>query len=184
MRIGNTPTEQKITLDDTKDAIVVEKNQVASGDTTTPAYKLEGPEGYLVGIMAGTSVAPYFHDVNGEKLDDSTRLEVVKCDKQGNRLGEGVVFSDLLSKFDYEKMRTDPDFWRKTTSDLMLNEREIVKVFVDIPEGAAAFDPDNSHLTIGDDTSDYGQPVEIVDHDDLSGAESAAIAQASQSGGN
>jgi len=80
-------------------------------------------------------------------------------------------------------MRTDPDYFRKTDRDLMLDEREIAKVFVEIPSGANGFDADQSRLTIGDSTSDFGTPVEMVDHNDLSTAETAAVKQAN-TGGN
>lgn len=184
MDIAEHPAEQQITLDDTKDSIVVEQNDVAAGDTQTPAYVLEGPQDTLVGIMRKTPVAPEFRDASGNKIDGATRVEIVKCDKQGNRLGDGVAFSETLGKFNYEKFRNDPDFFRYTTQDLMLNEREIIKIFLDIPQGANGYSAADSRITVGDDTSDFGKAVEVIDHDDLSQQELRAIKSASTAGGN
>lgn len=181
MRIATQAVEKQITLDDTRP--FVEKQDVPAADTNTYAYRFKGPDGYVIGIPAGTVVAPEFRDANGDKLDDSTRVSIVKCDKQGNQIGSGVIFSETLGAFRYSKMRTDPDYWRKTQSALMIDEREIVKVIVDIPTGANGFDAAQSRLTIGDDTSDFGTPVEIVDHDDLSAQQSQAVKAASQAAG-
>lgn len=183
-RIGNTGVEQEITIDDHRG--FVEKQDVEAGSSTTKdnwAYKIKGPENYVLFVQAGTEFAPEFRDANGEKLDSSTRIKFQKCDKQGNPLSE-YVLSELIGRFNYTKMRTDPDYFRHTNRDLMLDEREIVKIFLEIPEGGENFSAEHSRLTIGDDTSDYGTPVEIVDHDDLSGQESAAVKQVSQRGGN
>ena len=158
----------------------VSKQDVGAGDTNTPAYTIEGPEDYMIAVDAGTIVAPEFRDSNGDKLDGSTRVIIQKCDKQGNPLGDGIVFDDTLSSFDYDEMRTDPDYFVKTFQTLMIDEREIVKIFVDVPEGENGFDAAQSRLTIGDNTSDFGKAVEIVDHDDLSASESEAVKQASQ----
>jgi len=180
MKIGGRSIEQMITLYD--GLSFVSSQDVAAGDPNTPAYIMEGPDGYMVAVMAGTPFAPEFRDSNGDKLDGSTRVIFQKCDKQGNPIGDGIVLNELLSKFDYEQMRTDPDKFRKTNKDLMVDEREIVKIFLDIPTGATGFDASQSNLAIGDDTSDYGKAVEIVDHDDLSTQESAAVKAASQRG--
>jgi hypothetical protein len=181
MEIRNQAVEQQITIHDEQP--FVSKQDVPAGDGTTPAYTIEGPEGYIIGVDAGTPVAPEFRDSSGEKLDGSTRVTIQKCDKQGNPLGDGIVFNDQLSRFDFEEFRTDPDYFRSTQKQLMVDEREIVKIFVDVPSGANGFNADNSNLTIGDDTSDFGKPVDIVDHDDLTGAESQAVKRASQNGG-
>ena len=181
MEIGSQAVEKEITLDDTKPFLT--KQDVAPGDTNTHAYKVEGPDGYVIGIPAGTIVAPEFRDANGDKLDPSTRVTIQACDKQGNPIGSGVVFTETLDAFRYDKMRTDPDYFRKTNSALMIDEREIVKVFVDVPAGSPGFDADNSRLTLGDDTSDFATPVEIVDHDDLSGQQSQAVKAASRAAG-
>jgi hypothetical protein len=183
MDISETNVEQEITLYDGLE--FVSKQDVAAGDPNTPAYTLEGPDGYVVGVDSGTNVAPEFRDANGEKLDSSTRITIQKCDRQGNPLGDGIIFNDTLGRFNYTKMRNDPDFFRKTSKSLMVDEREIVKIFLDIPNGANGFDSEQSKLTIGDDTSDFGKPVEIIDHDDLSSAEQEAVKAASQrKGGN
>lgn len=182
--VRDQPVEMEITLHD--DLGFVEKQDVAAGVSPTQdnwAYRIEGPEGYVIFVQAMTVFAPEFRDSSGDPLDPSTRVRVQKCDRQGNPLSE-YVLSELIGRFNYAKMRTDPDFFRKTTRDLFIDEREIVKIFVEIPGGANGFSAANSRLTIGDDTSDYNKPVEIVDHDDLSGQESAAVKAASQRGGD
>lgn len=182
-RRGNLPVEKEVTLDERLSFI--EKQDVAAGTSLTKdnwAYRFTGPEGYVVFAQAGIEFAPEFRDSTGSKLDDSTRVIMQKCDKQGNLLSEFYV-SELLGKFDYEQFRTDPDYFRHTVRDMMLDEREIVKVMVDIPANANGFSAAQSRLTIGDDTSDFGTPAEIVDHDDLSGAESQAVKTASKAAG-
>lgn len=161
----------------------VEIQDVSAGDSDTPAVTITGPDGYVIAIDPGTPVAPEFRDANGEKLDPSTRVTIQKCDRQGNPIGDAIVFSDTLGRFDYSKMRNDPDYMRKTQDSLMIDEREIVQVFVDIPDNANGFDAENSRFTVGDDTSDFGKPVEIVDHDDLSSTETKAVKAASQRNG-
>lgn len=182
VNLGTTATEQHISLHDELE--FVSDQDVAANDPNTPAYTIEGPDGYVVGVDSGTPVAPEFRDVNGAKLDPSTQVTIQKCDKQGNPLGDGIVFSDTLGRFNYAKMRNDPDFFRKTSKALMIDEREIVKIFVDVPAGANGFDAAQSRLTVGDTTSDFGVPVEIIDHDDLSSQESEAVKMASQRGGS
>jgi hypothetical protein len=88
--------------------------------------------------------------------------------------------NEQIGRFNYEKMRNDPDFMRYTQQDLMLDEREIAKIFLEIPGSGTAFSASDSRLTVGDVTSDYGTPVEIVDHEELSGQESQAVTAASQ----
>lgn len=182
--IGTLSAEKQISLDERLPFI--SEQDVPADDAGTPGYTLEGPDGYVIGIDAGTPVAPEFRDVNGDKLDPSTRVVIQKCDRQGNPLGDGIVFNDTLGRFEYADMRSDPDYFRKTSKSLMVDEREIVKVFVDIPAGANGLDAAQSRLTIGDDTSDFGKAVEIVDHDELTTAEKNAVKDASQrgSGGN
>jgi len=184
VQLGNAGIEQNISIHD--DLPFVSKQDVGADQPQTEAYTIEGPDSYVLGVDAGTPFAPEFRDSNGDKLDGSTHVTVQKCDKQGNPLGDGIVFSDQLSRFDYTKMRNDPDYFRKTNKTLMVDEREIVKIFVDIPAGSMGFNAAMSALTIGDDTSDFGNPVEIISHDDLSDAESQAVKMASQqgSGGN
>lgn len=182
METGTTGVEQEITLHDRLD--FVEKQDVEAGTTPTRdnwAYRIRGPEGYVVFVQQQTVFAPEFVDENGDPLDDSTRIKFQKCDKQGNPLSE-YVLSELLGRFNFTKMRTDPDYFRKTRRSLVLDEREIAKIFVEIPEGAHGFSAEHSRLTIGDDTSDFGTPVEIMDHDDLTAEETAAVKRASQMG--
>lgn len=184
MRIGATSVEKQISIHDGLD--FVDKQDVAAGSSSTKdnyAYRIQGPEGYVIFLPAAIEFAPEFRDSNGDKLDESTRVKLQKCDKQGNPLSE-YVLSELLGRFNYEKMRNDPDFFRRTNRDLMLDEREMAKIFVEIPSGSNGFDKAQSRLTIGDDTSDFGTPVEVVDHGDLSGQETAAVKAASQRGGN
>ena len=182
--IGNLSAEKQISL--YEGLAFITEQDVDAADPNTPAYTLTGPDGYVIGVDAGTPLAPEFRDANGEKLDPSTRVIIQKCDRQGNPLGDGIVFNDTLGRFNYAKMRSDPDYFRKTSKALMVDEREVVKVFVDVPAGANGFDAGKSRITVGDDTSDFGKAVEIVDHDDLTSAEKNAVKDASQrsSGGN
>ena len=181
MEIGSQAVEKEITLDDTKPFLT--KQDVPAGDTNTAAYTLEGPDGYVIGIPSGTIVAPEFRDTDGNKLDPSTRVTIQVCDKQGNPIGSGVVFTETLDAFRYDKMRNDSDYFRKTNSEVVVDEREIVKLFVDVPAGQPGFSAANSRLTLGDDTSDFATPVEIVDHDDLDPQQSQAVKAASRAAG-
>lgn len=182
MQIGNQSVEQEITIHD--DLSFVTKQDVASGETNVAAYTITGPDGYVLGLDAGLPLGLEFRDNSGAKLDGSTRVTIQKCDRQGNPLGDSILFSDQLSKFDYAKMRNDPDFFRKTTRSALCDEREIIKIFLDIPSGANGFSAADSRVTIGDSTSDFGKPVEIIDHDDLSTQETQAVKAASTRGGN
>lgn len=186
MQMGSTGTEKQIPLYD--DLNFVEKQDVAAGESPSKdnwAYRFKGPTGYVVFIQQGTEFAPEFRDSNGDKLDGSTRVVWQKCDKQGNPLAEYII-DEQIARFNYEKFRTDPDYYRYTQQDLMLDEREIAKIFVEIPSGSNGFSAADSRLNVGDVTSDFGTPVEIIDHDDLSGQESQAVKAASQAsnGGN
>lgn len=176
------PRDGRISIDDDKG--FVDSQDVAPGESHVEGYTITGPDGHVIGIEAGTPVALEFRDSNGDPLDDSTRVTIQKANRQGNPIGGGIVFSELLSRFDYSKMRTDPDFFRHTSRDLMIDEYEEVHIYLDIPTGANDFDASESRITIGDETSDFGKPVEIVEHDDLSEQESAAVKAASQNGGN
>lgn len=177
MQIGSQAVEKELTIDDTKP--FVSKQDVPAGDNETWAYSIEGPDGYLIGIPAGVTIAPELRDADGNKLDGSTRITLQAADKQGNRLGGGIVFTDLISSFNYTDMRTDPDYFRKTQNAIMLDERELLRLFVDIPAGSPGMDAANSRLIIGDDTSDYGKAVEIVDKDDLNQTQQQAVAKRS-----
>ncbi|MFC4246475.1 hypothetical protein ACFOZ7_05620 [Natribaculum luteum] len=182
MQIGGTGVEQEIMLTPDK-PFINEQNTVQPGDENTPAYHFKGQEGYVLFIPAGTLFAPILRDANGNLLDDSTRIIFQKMNKQGDKLGNGIVLNELFGKFNVEKFRNDPDYMRYTQADLMLDERERAGIFLDIPDGAEAFDPDSSELSIGDTTSEFRTPVEVVDHDDLTNEESAAVKRASQANG-
>jgi len=182
MQIGNGTVEQTTTLHDNLEFL--EKQDVAAGESAAKdnwAYRLKGPDGYVIFIQAGTQFSPEFRDSNGEKLDSGTRVMLQKCNRQGDPLSEYLI-NELLGRYDYERMRTDPDYQRKTQRDLMVDEREIAKIFVEIPDGANGFSAEQSNLLIGDDTSDFGTPVEIVDHDNMTAEESAAVKAANQRG--
>lgn len=181
MEISQTSVETETTLHD--GLPFISSQDVAAGNSQTAAYTIDGPEGYLIGLFAGTEFAPEFRDSNGDKLDDSTRVIIQKCDKQGNPLKGGIIANVQLGRFNYAKFRSDPDFTRSVNRDLMIDEREIAKVFVVVPKGSNGFSAAQSKLTIGDDTSDFGTPVEIIDHADLTEEESAAAKMASQAGG-
>ncbi|WIV67545.1 hypothetical protein [Natrialbaceae archaeon AArc-T1-2] len=178
MEIHQTDVEQETTLH--SGLPFVEMQDVAAGDHRTAAIEITGPEGYLVAIDAGTNIAPEFRDDTGEKLDGSTKVTLHKCSKQGDPLPGGQVFSDTLNRFKYEKMRVEPDYFRYIDDELMIAEREIVKLFVEIPEDAADFSAEQSRLHIGDDTSDFGTPVSILDTDNLTPEEKAAVDMAAQ----
>lgn len=182
MRIGSAPVEQEITLDDTNE--FVEMQDVAAGEKPAKdnyAVRIKGPEDYVVFIQAGTEIAPEFRDANGDKLDDSTRVKFVKCNKQGDPLSE-FLLNELLGRFVYDKMRVDSDYFKRVNRDLMLDEREIAKIFVEIPSAANGFNASQSRLTIGDHVADFGTPVEIIDQDDLAPSEKQAVKTASQRG--
>jgi hypothetical protein len=177
--------ETEITLDSTKDEIVTAQ-AVTAGDTPAKdnwAYQIKAPRKSVVFIPMGVPFAPEFRDSNGEKLDGSTRVLFQKTDAQGNPISTHVL-NELLSKFNYEQMRTDDDYFRYTQEDLMLDEREEALIFLDIPASANDFDPTTSTLTIGDNTSNLADPVEYIDYSDLGPEEVAAVKSASQKGGN
>ncbi|WP_142857875.1 hypothetical protein [Salinigranum halophilum] len=181
MEIANQAVEKELTIDDSKPFVT--KQDVAAADSETPAYEIKGPRGYVVGIPVGANFAPEFRDSAGAPIDPSARVTLQKCDRQGNRLGGKIAITDLLSSFDYEQMRTDPDYFRKVTKPLMIDEDELVRCFIDIPAGSNGFSASESRLTIGDDTSDFGVPAEIVSHSDLTTEESKAVKRASTRGG-
>lgn len=178
MNINQQGVEKETTLHE--GLPFVEEQDVAAGDFDTPAYTITGPDDTVISIDAGTQLAPEFRSADGSKLDGSARIVVHKCDKHGNKIAGGIVFSDTLNRFNYDKMRVEPDYHRKTTDALMIAPKEIVKVFVEVPEGSEGFAAGQSNLQIGDDTSDFGVPVEIVEMQDLSAAEQQAVKAASQ----
>lgn len=160
-------TENTMALDDTKSFVEAQAPPTGSAARNIYAYRIEGPKGQVIAVREGTNVAPEFRDEHGDKLDGSTRVIIQKADTQGNPLGDGVVFNATLSDFDYEKMRTDPDYFRRTDRSLMIDEREIVKIFVVVPQGETPLDPEQSRLKIGDNTSSFGKPVHIAEREDI-----------------
>lgn len=184
MQMSDAGVEQEIILEPTK-PFIDEMNEVPPGDDNIPAYHFRGQEGFVLFIPGGTLFAPVLRDTNGELLDDDVRIIFQKMNKQGDKLGNGVVLNELYGQFDIEKFRNDPEYRRYTSSDLMLDERERAGIFLSIPEGSdQTFDPEKSQLSIGDTTSEFRTPVEVVDHDDLSAEETEAVKRASQASGN
>ncbi|APX00131.1 hypothetical protein CHINAEXTREME_17210 [Halobiforma lacisalsi AJ5] len=183
MQINQSAAEQETPLHDELE--FVEKQDVPAGEKNATkdnyAYRIEGPGDRVIFIQGGTQFSPEFRDAEGNQLDGSARVTFQKCTKQGDPISE-YVFNEQLGRFDYSKMRTNPEYQRYTKRDLMLDEREIAKIYVQIPDSGEAFDASNSTLVIGDDTSDFGTPVEIINHDDLTAEESQAIKAASQRG--
>ncbi|MBZ6496017.1 hypothetical protein [Natrinema longum] len=178
MQMSQNNVEQETTLH--AGLPFIEMQDVAAGDDRTACVTITGPEGYLIAIDAGTNIAPEFRDADGQKLDGSTKVALHKCTKQGDPLPGGQAFSDTLNRFEYSKMRVEPDFFRYIDEELMIAEREIVKMFVEIPEGSSGFSAEQSRLHVGDDTSDFGVPVSILDTDNLTEQEKAAVEMAAQ----
>lgn len=171
-----TTNEDPIQLHD--DLPFVTSQTVAPGDDHLPAYKVEGPDNYVIGIEANTPLAPEFRDANGNKLDSSAQILLQKADPQGNPLGNAIVFEHNLDAFDYEKMRSDPRFFRHTQKSLLLDEREFLYVYVRLPTGATSFDPAQSRLTVGDNVTQTGKAVFIRKKDALSDTQQQAVKQA------
>lgn len=159
----------------------VEKQSINAGERHTPAYVIEGPKNYVLGVEAATPLAPEFRDANGDKLDESTQIILQKADPQGNPLGNAILFQHNLGTFDYEKMRSDPKFFRKTQKPLLLDEKEFLYVYAHVPEGSNAFDPAESRLTIGDNVTQTGKPVYIRKKNTLNGNQQQAVDQANTS---
>jgi len=171
-----TTNEDPIQIHD--DLPFVTKQAVSAGERHVPAYKIEGPDNYVIGIESNTPLAPEVRDQNGQKLDSSTQVLLQKADPQGNPLGNSITFEHNLDTFDYEKMRSDPRFFRHTQKSLLLDEREYLYVFLHIPAGAPDFDPDQSRLTIGDNVTQTGKAVYIRKKDALSDMQRQAVSNA------
>ncbi len=172
VQLGNND-EGEISIDDDKK--FVEGQDVPADSPDTEAYVIEGVDNKVITILEGTVVAPEFRDANGDKLDKDTRVIIQKADKRGNRLGGFIVFNGTLGNFDYDKMRLDPDFMRHTKQTVVLKEKQQLHVYLEIPAGANGFDKKKSRLTIGDETSDFGEPVEIVNWDSLGKPEQQVV---------
>ena len=173
-----TTNEDPIQVHD--DLPFVEKNEVNPGERHVPAYVIEGPDNHVLGIESNTPLAPEFRDQNGEKLDSSTQILLQKADPQGNPLGNAIIFQHNLDAFDYEKMRSDPRYFRHTQKSLLLDEREHLYVYAHIPSGASeGFDPSMSRLTIGDNVTQTGKAVYIREKDSLNDVQRQAVSSAS-----
>lgn len=179
MQLSQSQGEEPITISDDKE--FVSKQDVAAG-TRGIAYTVEGPTDYVIGVDAGTVFAPYFLDAAGDPLDDSVKVIAQKADPQGNPLGNAIIFEDSLSVFNFEKFRSDTDFFRFTHKPLLLDEREFLYVYVDIPSGVNGFSASNSRLTIGDKSTRKNQPAYIREKDTLNNQQQDAVRQASTGG--
>lgn len=172
-------TTQEDPLQIHDDLSFVTKQNVTPGEPNKPAYIVEGKTNYVLGIEMNTPFAPEFIDINGNKLDESSRLVFQKADPQGNPLGNAIIAEANLGQFNYAKMRSDPEFYKTTNKSLLLDEREFLHVYIDIPSGAANFDASQSRLTIGDAVTQTGKPVFIRRKSSLGAAQQSAVNQAS-----
>lgn len=171
-----TTNEDPIQLHD--DLPFVTKQAVTAGEKHVPAYKIEGPDNYVIGIESNTPLAPEARDSNGDKLDASTQVVLQKADPQGNPLGNAIVFEHNLDAFDYEKMRSDPRFFKHTQKSLLLDEKEFLYVYFHIPNGSNDFDPAQSRLTLGDNVTQTGKAVFIRKKDSLNDVQQQAVSNA------
>lgn len=169
-------SEDPVQIHDSLD--FVEKTDVSPGQNTVEAYQIRGPRNYVVGIEEETPVAPEFRTPDGEPLDGSTQVVFQKADVQGNPLGNAIIFEHNLDAFDYEKMRSDPQYFKYTRKPLLLKPREYLNVYVSLPSGANDFDASRSRLTIGDNVTQTGKPVYIRHLDEMSEKEKQMIQQA------
>jgi len=162
----------------------IDKQDVSSSDDFY-AYRVVCPEDYGIAIPRGTPVAPRFVNVNGDKLDPSTNVTLQKFTREGYPIADGIIFEETIGGFDYEEMRLEPEKMRRTKKALALDERESLRVLVDLPSGAADFDASASQLTIGEDTTNVGKPVSIKRQNDMSARERKALKKANgRNGGN
>lgn len=162
----------------------VTSQDIAPGVDYEPAYIIEGAEDKVIGIERNTPFAPEFRDANGEKLDDSTRVVAQKADPQGNALGNAIVLDANLDQFQYEYMRSDPDYFKTTTKGLIIDEREFLHIYVHVPSSASeGFSADQSRLTIGDNVTRTGKPIFVRDKSSMAPEAQQAVNQASTSNG-
>jgi hypothetical protein len=176
MQVTSPQGEQPITIDDSKN--FVSKSDVAAGERAT-AYEIEAPDDYVIGVDAGTIVAPYFRTSSGDPVDGSVQILMQKADPQRNPLGNAIIFEDTMSVFDQNKMRTDEDYYRFTHKPLLLDEREFLFVYLEVPSNADDFSASDSRLTIGDKSTRKNQPAYIRETGDLRPAQQQAVSQAS-----
>jgi hypothetical protein len=157
---------------------------VDPGETQKPAYIVEGKDNYIIGVERNTPFGPEFYNTGSTKLDTSTRLVMQKADPQGNPLGNAIIAQANLGQFNYNKMRSDPEFFKTTAKSLLIDEREHLHLYLDIPTGSGTFDGSISRLTIGDAVTQTGKPVFIRRKDSMNAAAQSAANQASTGGGN
>lgn len=169
-------TEDPIRIYD--DLEFVEKQDIEPGQSRVPAYSIRGPRNYTVGIEQETPVACEFRDSDGEPIDGSTQVVFQKADVQGNALGNAIVFQTSMSSFDYEDMRSDPQYYKYTNKPLLLKEREYLYVYLRMPDGANSFSASQSRLTIGDPVTSTAKPVYIRHKNDMSEEEKKLVADA------
>lgn len=160
----------------------VHKQDIQPGENNKPAYWVEGKRNYVIGVERNTPVAPELYDQNGDRIDESVRIVLQKTDPQQNPLGNAIIMESNMDAWNYNKMRSDPDYFKTTRKSLVLDEREYLHVYLDIPDGVPGFDAERSRLTIGDNVTTTGKPVFVRDTDSLNGAQREAMEQTS--GGN
>jgi hypothetical protein len=171
-----TTTEDPVQLHD--DLPFISKQDISPGETHKPAYTIEGPDNYVIGIESNTPLGPELRQSNGDRIDGSTQITLQKADPQGNPLGNAIIFEHNMDAFDYEKMRSDPRFFRHTQKSLMLDEKEYLYIFLNLPSGANDFKADQSRLTLGDNVTQTGKPVYIREKDSLSKTQKQVVNQA------
>ena len=167
-------TEDPIQIHDRQQ--FVDKQDVTTNEAHVPAYTIDGPDNHVIGIEPQTPVSFEFRDSSGEKLDGSSMVKLQKADIQGNPIGSAIIFNHNLNAFDYEKMRSDPQYYKYTNKPLLLRERESLYVFIDIPDGANDFSAEMSRMTIGDNVTSTGKPVYIRHVDTLEPGDREALA--------
>lgn len=176
-----TTVEDPIQIHDGLSFVTVQ--DVAPGETQKPAYIVDGKDNYLIGVEKNTPFAPEFIHTGGSKIDESTRLVMQKADPQGNPLGNAIIAQANLGQFNYNKMRSDPEYFKTTAKSLLIDEREKLHLYLDIPTGANDFDASQSRLTIGDAVTQTGKPVFIRRKDSLNQQQRSAANQASTGSG-
>lgn len=170
-----TTSEDPLQIHD--DLPFVSKQDVSPGETHIPAYTIEGPDNYVLGIESNTPLAPELRQSNGDKVDPSTQVILQKADPQGNPLGNAIIFDHNLDAFDYEKMRSDPRFFRHTQKSVLIDEKEFLYVYLDIPSGANDFSASDSRLTLGDNVTQTGKAVYIREKSSMNNVEQQMVDQ-------
>lgn len=169
-------TEDPIQVYDGLDFVT--KQDVSPGETNVPVYQVRGPRNHVIAIEQETPLAPELRDSSGTPIDNSTQIVLQKADIQGNPLGNAIIFETNMGTFDYEKFRSDPQYFKYTEKPLLLKPREYLNVYVDIPSGANAVSASDSRLTIGDNVTQTGKPVFIRHLDSMSSEEKQMVQQA------